>query len=195
MVTVLQFLVLLIFVGCISDVRNKQGMLPLVNTWLIVGVKCCYPLPISLYGYVLLTLKQPRLSDILALVLTACGTFLAVKAKVDLGRHHTWAGYYLENGALCTTGVYAWLRHPLYTGIGLFVGGALLTIILHASWVVTLIVLVTVLAIIPFLIVVARRETNWLAHQYPAPFAAYREHVPAVLPRRSNRRSPQPTDP
>lgn len=77
--------------------------------------------------------------DFLALVLTFLGTVIVVKSKLDLGICHTWAGYCKQPSELEVSGIYAYIRHPLYTGIHLFSVDELLTLALHAQWYLTLI--------------------------------------------------------
>lgn len=48
-------------------------------------------------------------------------------AKRQLGASHTWMGYCIESPTLVTSGIYAYLCHPLYAGVYLFEVGALCT--------------------------------------------------------------------
>ncbi len=161
----IQWIILLVFVVSVSDLRRKAGI-ALIHPRIIRFVKVSYLVPISLYGYVLTQVGNPRPADFVGVMLTLCGTILVVKAKRDLGDQHTWAGYGHPRPRIVRTGVYRWLAHPLYTGIILFIIGALCTITAHASALVITIVFVAVTYIIGFLAVVSSRETKHLAeHQ------------------------------
>lgn len=76
---------------------------------------------------------------------------------------------------LVTTGPYALVRHPMYTGLAIAAVGGLL---LYRTW--TTVVFV---GLLPVLAVRARREEAALAERFGAAWAAYRDRVPAWLPR------------
>ena len=188
-----QFLVLFTFLAFISDIRKKEGMTPLVNSKLILAMKLCYLILLCSYAYMLITMDMLSPLDFIALAVTSLGTFLVVKAKMDLRRHHTWAGYRFKTTKLVTEGIYAFIRHPLYTGVyifilgGLSIGiarlGGLSTSILREPWVLTNIglTLVYIMALLP---IIATRESKLLAREFGQEFLAYKERVHAFLPLR-----------
>ena len=123
-----------VFVVFISDFRKKTGMVPLVNEKITKLLKFSYFVPLIICGYTLAIMDYLSYLDFLALVLTFLGTVIVAKAKLDLGICHTWAGYCKQSSELEVSGIYAYIRHPLYTGIHLFSVGELLTLALHAQW-------------------------------------------------------------
>jgi len=179
---VAQLIILFIFAIFISDLRKRKGMVPLTNEKLIVAMKVCYLLPICIYGYTVITLDSLFASDFIAFSLTTLGTLLAVKAKRDLREYHTWTGYHLQTTKIMTNGVYAFIRHPLYTAIYIFIFGALSTVIPHARWYFTAIFLITLAYIMVFLGTMATRETNFLARQFGEKFLRYAKYVHPFLP-------------
>jgi len=179
-----QVAVIVVFTAFISDFRKKGGMVPLMKKELILLLKLLYLAPLIAYGYVLHTMRSVFVSDFVALALTLLGTILVAKARVDLGTHHVWTGYFLETKTLVTTGVYAFLRHPLYTGICLFIWGGLITVVSRAPWLLNVIVLASVSYIQAFLCVAAAKETRILEQEHGHQFITYRSEVHAFLPRR-----------
>ncbi len=87
-----------------------------------------------------------------------------------------WHWIHGAHGALVTDGVYAWVRHPQYTGLFLITIGMLIqwpTIITVATW--------------PLLILVyyrlARREEREAERQFGDAYREYRARVPMFVPR------------
>ena len=122
-----------VFLFFVSDFRKKkdlkrQDMKELLPKSFMRTVKFMYPLLFLLYLSVLFFLT-PTFFDYIALGVQVLGTFIIAKSKFDLGRQHTWAGYRFENTTLVTHGIYNFMRHPLYTGIFLFMLGMLVTIL------------------------------------------------------------------
>jgi protein-S-isoprenylcysteine O-methyltransferase Ste14 len=87
-----------------------------------------------------------------------------------------WKAVYRSEGGLVTDGVYAHVRHPQYTGI--FV----ITLAFMIQWPTA-----ATLVLWPFVIVMyvrlARREERDVMAEYPEAYAAYKERVPALIPR------------
>lgn len=182
MFKIAQFIILFIFAAFVSALRKRKGMIPLMNEKLTVAMKVCYLIPICIYGYTVITLDSLFALDFIAFSLTTLGTLLVVKAKRDLREYHTWTGYQLQTTKIITNGVYAFIRHPLYTGIYIFIFGGLSTVIPHAPWYFTTIFLMTLAYIMVFLGTVATRETNFLAQQFGEKFLRYAKHVHPFLP-------------
>lgn len=185
-----QFIILLTFVVFVSDLRKKRRMTPLINGKLTLAMKLCYPILFCIYGFVIVTLELLLFLDFVALAVTSLGTLLVVKAKIDLKKYHTWAGYHFKTTKLVTEGVYAFLRHPIYTGVYVFILGGLSTGILHAPWFLTnigpaaLIYMVALVYIMALLPIVASQETKLLAQEFGDEFLKYQEQVHAFLPLR-----------
>ncbi len=185
-----QFTILLTFAVFVSDLRKKKGMIPLVNNKLTLAMKTCYPILFCVYGFVIATIESLSFLDFVALALTSIATSLVVKAKIDLRRHHTWAGYHFNTTELVAGGVYAFIRHPLYTSVYIFILGGLSNGIVHASWFLTnfgpvifvyAVALVYIMALLP---IIASRETKLLIQELGDEFLKYQEQVHAFLPLR-----------
>ncbi len=179
-----QALVTIIFAVFISDFRQKKDMAPLVDEKLTLILKLSCLFPLASYTYVLATLQRVSTLDLLAFSLTLLGIFLVAKAKLDLSKHHTWAGYCLKSSKLFAKGIYAYIRHPLYTGIYSFSLGLFLTIVPHADWQLTLATTIPLVYIMIFLAYSATQETRMLAKKLGSEFLAYKCQVHFCLPLR-----------
>ena len=179
---IIQFITLIIFTAFISDLRKKKGMYPLISKKLIIAVKITYFVPISIYGYTLATLNYLLITDFVGLGIALLGTCLVVKAKTDIGEYHAWTGYQLRTTKLVTRGIYAFIRHPLYTGIYLFIFGTFLTLVTHAYWFLTTVWVIVLVYIMAVLAVSAARETKLLAQAFGDDFLNYKKQVHSFLP-------------
>jgi protein-S-isoprenylcysteine O-methyltransferase Ste14 len=191
---VAQFIILLSFVILVSDIRNKRGMVPLINGKLTLSMRFCYPILSCGCGFVIATMNSLLPLDFAALAMTLLGTSLMVKAKRTLGEYHTWAGYHFKATKLMTEGIYAFIRHPMYTGVYIFILGGLLicipnlgvisTRILYTPWFVTYIGLTALVYMMALIPIIASRETAHLQQQFGDEFLEYQQQVHAFLPLR-----------
>ena len=177
-----QFITMGIFVVFISDFRQKKGMIPLVNEKITQTLKLTYFGPVIICAYTLTTMNYLTSFDFVALALTVLGTSVIVKSKLDLGISHTWAGYCKQTSKLKINGIYAYIRHPLYTGVYLFSIGELATLLIHAPWYLTLVAFVMGLVMVLFLTLTASKETDYLTKKLGERFINYRKQVHPFLP-------------
>ncbi len=122
----------------------------------------------------LYSLNRGMLTGFIGFVLAAYGIGLAILARAYLGPR--WAAP-LSNGEsleLVTTGPYAWVRHPLYSGMLLAMIGS--AIGQSVFWLLPLIVYG------PNFILSARREEKFLIEQCPERYRAYRKRTKMLLP-------------
>ena len=119
-------------------------------------------------------LLAPERSRPFSNVLCAVGILMMLLAFISLRKVIQIAPAPREDGYLVTSGVYRWLRHPIYTAIVILVIGLFLrkpTAIVAAA---------TVLVIL-FLVVKARFEERLLAERYPD-YVAYKTETFGVIP-------------
>lgn len=102
------------------------------------------------------------------------GVIFCGKGLLDLGKNLTPLPYPKTEGELVTTGIYQWVRHPLYSGL-IFAAfgwtifqGSLSHLILTLIWLV-------------FFDIKARREEAWLTEKYPQ-YADYQKQVKKLIP-------------
>jgi protein-S-isoprenylcysteine O-methyltransferase Ste14 len=110
------------------------------------------------------------------LVFTVAGLCFAVWARTHLGKY--WSGRITlkENHRVIQTGPYAWVRHPIYSGLILALFGTAITlgtIPAFAGFAFMLISFVRKLKI----------EETWLRSQFGAEYEAYQNRVKALIPR------------
>jgi len=178
---------LAVFVGYGLDVRTKRGVTPLAPLPLTRIMKIVSSALVALYAYVLWTLQALVSTDALALALTLAGAALVRAAKLELGASHTWTGYCIESPRLVRSGVYGYLRHPLYAGVYLFEIGAVCTFLPRASvlprWAAAIAVVGLVFAMI-FNAAMATLETRRMATMFGREFERYCARVRAFMPLR-----------
>lgn len=109
------------------------------------------------------------------LLLTAAGLMFSVWARVHLGRN--WSGIVTikQGHELITSGPYALVRHPIYTGLLLgFIGSAMAI----GEW---RGVVAVVLVAVSFWFKL-RREERWMRQQFGQAYSKYAERVSALVP-------------
>ncbi len=179
---VVQLAVMLVFAVLISDFRRRKGSSPLLPPRAVLLLKLIYPVPFLMYVWVVARLREPAARDLAALALTIVGSVLVARARIDIGTSYTWTGYRQEQPHLVTRGIYGWVRHPIYTGIGLFLIGGTLTVFGRVSLAAHVVAFLSIVYIGAFLIVAATRETRVLAASVGEDFDRYRRRVGAFWP-------------
>jgi protein-S-isoprenylcysteine O-methyltransferase Ste14 len=115
------------------------------------------------------------LRDWLAIGFVFVGLLIALQARFALGTN--WSGRVTikQDHELITSGPYAWVRHPIYTGILLMIGGSALTIATPMAFVGFLVFLAGV-------VVKLRQEEALMMRQFPASYPDYRGSVKRLVP-------------
>jgi len=107
-------------------------------------------------------------------VVCVLGLAFAIWARLHLGRNWGMPMSLKEDHALVTSGPYALVRHPIYTGLltaiigSMFAGGAFY-MILFAVW-------------CPFFLYSARIEERLMLQQFPNEYPAYRSRTKFLIP-------------
>jgi len=120
------------------------------------------------------TLDGGRVLGFIGLALCAAGIGLAILARAYLDRSRQMSGPETVGPALVTTGPYARVRHPLYSGLLLAMLGS--AIAQSLLWLLPLIVYG------PLFILSARREESLLLGQFSESYRAYRSRTKMLLP-------------
>jgi len=90
--------------------------------------------------------------------------------------HQGWRQIHRAQGALATDGIYAWVRHPQYSGLFLITIGLLIqwpTVVTLLTWPILLVMYVRL----------ARREEADMERQFGDAYRAYANRVPRFFPR------------
>jgi protein-S-isoprenylcysteine O-methyltransferase Ste14 len=116
-----------------------------------------------------------------SLTVTLCGAFLLLIAAgcgwagaVSLGRNLTPFPKPAASSNLVQTGIYGFIRHPLYTAV---ICGAVGWALVWRSWP----ALVAAMALAPLFDAKARLEERWLRRQFPE-YAGYERQVRRFVP-------------
>jgi protein-S-isoprenylcysteine O-methyltransferase Ste14 len=118
----------------------------------------------------------------LGIALLAAGLAFAVWARVHLGRNWSGTVTIKEGHELIRSGPYAWVRHPIYTGILTAVlGTAIASGTVHAA--------LGLAVIAAALVRKTRIEEAFLRETFPAEYPRYCAVVPALIPLTKPRRS------
>ena len=145
-----------------------------------------------LIGTILLLLSALRFGHLLGnvgsyetgssrIVLSSIGVFfcvsgmaLAIWARVYIGRNWGMPMSQREDPELVTTGPYAFVRHPIYTGILLAVLGTVLVSGIPS--------LITFVIICAYFVYSSKTEEKQMLQQFPKAYPEYRKRVKAIIP-------------
>ena len=112
--------------------------------------------------------------------LCVLGFGLAIFARWHLGRNWGMPMSRKEQPELVISGPYAYIRHPIYTGLILAMLGSAMGV--NVSWALMLIPVGT------YFILSARQEESVMLQQFPKQYAAYMARTGMLVPRLYHRR-------
>jgi len=131
--------------------------------------------PTDWWGILSLSQSVSETLKIIALILFPLGVLIAIVAAIQLKRNLTPLPMPVEHGELIQTGLYAYVRHPIYLGVILMA----LAWFLHTQAVLTL---VEFIAVMIFFEVKSRQEEYWMGQVYPE-YAGYQRRTAKLVPR------------
>ena len=111
----------------------------------------------------------------LGLLLTLAGCALAIWARVTLGRNWSASVTVKEEHTLMTRGPYAFVRHPIYSGLLLAVLGAAIVFGDAASF-------LAFLFIFTGFRLKSRTEESFMQQEFGQQYTAYKQRVKALIP-------------
>jgi protein-S-isoprenylcysteine O-methyltransferase Ste14 len=114
-------------------------------------------------------------AQVVIAVLTVAGLVVAIESRRTLAGNWSRAVAYKEDHELITTGLYRYVRHPIYTGVLLMVLGTALFVGTPSAGIGFLIM---VLAIWLKL----RAEEELLTEHFPQEYPAYKNRTKALIP-------------
>ncbi|WP_434642189.1 methyltransferase [Klebsiella sp. I138] len=165
MATVWLFLALLnlvVFTAFIIPHKQPAEARPLFPVAAIKLLRLMWLIPILIFGYSLSVVTAISMVEWTCLAIAVIGNVLVIKGKHDLGRRHTWAGYYLPGASAIRTGIFRWLPHPMYTGIVLVILSCSMIYVARLPAYMSAIALICCVYIIVFLLIAAYRESKVL---------------------------------
>ncbi len=110
----------------------------------------------------------------LGILLLVAGALFGTWGMIALGRNLTPFPKPIEDGILVTTGPYAWVRHPIYTGLIL---GTLGWALFRAN----LVGVALAVALFVFFDLKSRQEERWLVEAYGG-YTEYQSRVHKLIP-------------
>jgi protein-S-isoprenylcysteine O-methyltransferase Ste14 len=172
---------LFLLVWLVTALRDRRSAPPVErrSRWWNTGVltAVCYLLAVRLVPETIwarLTVHTTWLTALGAAVLVASLGF-TVWARLQLGTMWTSAPTIKAGHELRSDGPYAWVRHPLYTGVlGMMVGSVLVAGFGPTS--------VALLCVVVAFVRKIQVEERMLTETFPDAYPAYRAAVPALVP-------------
>lgn len=179
-IIVLSWLAFLLFwIVSAFGVKKNVGALhrPTSEVWIRLAVLMVVVLLVVIGGRGWLSARwipSSPLIDGLGALFCALGIGLAIWARVHLGRNWSSFPTVKEGHELVTSGPYAVVRHPIYSGLLLAMIGTMLT--LGTIW-----LCIFLSAGVIFVLRVKREETLMLK-QFPESYPAYQKRTKALIP-------------
>jgi protein-S-isoprenylcysteine O-methyltransferase Ste14 len=130
--------------------------------------------PTDWWGTLTFSQSVSETLHLIAVALFPLGLLIAFLAAIQLKRNLTPLPMPVERGELIQTGLYAYVRHPIYFGVIL----AALAWFLHTQAVLTLVELV---ALIIFFEIKSKKEEYWMGQVYPE-YAGYQKRTAKLIP-------------
>ena len=135
---------------------------------ILLGVALDWLMP----AYVLTALLSRNERIGIGVLLVAAGVALAVSGRAAFVGFGTNVNPFKPSNVLVTTGIFAYMRNPMYVGVGFLVAG--IGVALASDW--TLVMLVAGALLIHFGVV--KREERYLAAKFGDPYRRYMSAVP-----------------
>jgi protein-S-isoprenylcysteine O-methyltransferase Ste14 len=164
--------------GAKTSLRSRAwGRGVLLRLIVVVLVLAMLRLPNVSHGFRHATLYLANRNaplGIAGVALCALGIGLAIYARFYLGSNWGLPMARKANPELITSGPYAFVRHPIYSGILLAMAGSALAE--SITWVLALPIFG------PYFVYSARVEERTMAEAFPAQYPAYRAHTKMLIP-------------
>jgi protein-S-isoprenylcysteine O-methyltransferase Ste14 len=178
----------IVFYGVWRGTQRKAGRTSgrtgawLRSPWLYIGSSVLF-FGIAFYGWVPIPLSVSSSTRTVMLMIGSLfyfpGMTLLLWGRLALGKNYfvsTGLGVQLfSDHQLVTTGPYAIVRHPMYTGLFL---GALGSLLIYTTWTTAYFA-----CFAPLLFVRAHREETVLSAEFGGQWIEYCKRVPAFIPR------------
>jgi len=162
-----------------SNVKETVEQQPIAKRLMVMGFMVVgffllwfQRLPVSLSQRII---PATTLFGCLAVLCSVSGLALCIWARRTLGRNWSAQVTFKQNHELITSGPYAYVRHPIYTGFGLLFLGSVI-VVGHIGAFISLLVIM-----LGFIIKYSAEEKLMLKH-FPDRYPAYMKKVKALIP-------------
>ncbi len=147
--------------------------------------------PLYCLGYLLILfgfLESVTVMDWVSFVITVLSLILIIKARIDLRDYYTWPGQFKQSPKLIKSGLYNWIRHPIYFGIFLFVLGSLITVITHSVLMLGVLISLAGASLLAFTYFATEQEEYFLKMKLGGVYLNYKCRVDAFFPIKINQK-------
>lgn len=157
---------------------NREGQkLPLfgIGPYIVFGMGVITLIGIILFGYVF---KVGILENPWVIIFKVSGAMLIISGIIIwfVGAVCSDMDNHIESNKLKTSGIYLWVRNPMYSGWWIVFAG--FTLMWHNVWMLVLPVLNWIIMTITLI----NSEEKWLSHLYGAEYEAYKTKVNRCIP-------------
>lgn len=172
------FWVLFLLYWLLSSFNSKAYVRRNYVSWgvrllIVVIVYLLYSVP-AVGSYLVATEKAvPYWLQWTGVALSACGILFAIWARVNLGRNWGTPMSLKKDAELVTSGPYAYVRHPIYSG---FLLGALGSCFVSIWWVIPLLLLFV------YFVYSAKTEEKIMTNEFPAAYPDYMKRTKMLIP-------------
>jgi protein-S-isoprenylcysteine O-methyltransferase Ste14 len=118
---------------------------------------------------------RPVWAQVVSSVCGVGGVIIAITARRTLGRNWSGAVVLKKDHELITRGIYAYMRHPIYTGVILMMFG--IVFYLNQS-----LVYILMLVLLVFLWYKMFQEEKLMMETFPKDYTAYKKRTKALIP-------------
>ena len=155
-----------------SDARDTAGVIAPPPLIALAAVVLGLVLDRFLPAYVLVMLLTFPARLVIGAILFAAGAGLAIPALLAFRAAGTHIEPWKPSSAVVTSGIFTWLRNPMYAGLTLFLAG--LGIVLASDW---MLVTTAIFALVIHFGVV-KREERYLEAKFGDAYRSYKARVP-----------------
>lgn len=157
-----------------KEFKRRSPML-----WVVIGIAVLMSL-IKFTSLIPLILISPLFYvtftiNIIGIIFAIIGLIIAISARITLGKNWSSAVVLKEKHQLITSGVYSYVRHPIYSGVLLMILGSAITLASPIAILILLAVLVTYIFKI-------NDEEKLLSKYFAKEYIKYKKHTKVLIP-------------
>ena len=142
---------------------------------LVIGVLFLRSFGVSVPFLAVSLIPHSALLNVMSVILVVIGLGIAIVARRTLAENWSSVVDVKVGHELITTGIYGYVRHPIYTGVLLMGLGAVMAIG-------TMYMFLFFLAMVGFFWFKARQEEDLLTKHFPREYPAYKNRTKALIP-------------
>lgn len=133
---------------------------------------------VQLIGLNILLFTHSTLLQLFGFLIFLVGVFISIKGRIDLGINWAHGGEYQikTNQSLVTSGIYKYIRHPIYAGVMFMIVGGQLVVESY-------LVIPLTLLYYTMLYFQTRKEERLLTAYFGHQYVEYMKHTPRIFPR------------